>query len=249
MNREHPIGFWWCSSAQTKKRRKFSGRTRSRKDFCGENLINALKLLANQQRDGDSPIQSIVTGLREKSRERITNGLRRFIARDIHCAVEVGHLRKSQRPFRVKKPKVGEDQSEVLREGAGDLTLRADTLKACINVDHIGETCWDRLWWTWSGTLFAKQLKGIEGSEWEDLYDPYRDMRKAAGSKKSNESQRAKALWAMKAAKDREEDFYDPARKDNILGRNQTRQELWRAHLKDPIEALDNALKYLENQY
>ena len=27
-----------------------------------ENLISALKLLANQQRDGDSPIQNIVTG-------------------------------------------------------------------------------------------------------------------------------------------------------------------------------------------
>ena len=71
--------------------------------LSGESLINALKLLANQQRDGDSPIQSIVSGLREKSRERITNGLRRFIAHDIHCAVEVGHLRKGQRPFRVKK--------------------------------------------------------------------------------------------------------------------------------------------------
>ena len=31
-----------------------------------ENLINALKLPANQQRDGDSPIRNIVTGLREK---------------------------------------------------------------------------------------------------------------------------------------------------------------------------------------
>ena len=30
-----------------------------------DNLINALKLLANQQKDGDSPIQSIVTGLQE----------------------------------------------------------------------------------------------------------------------------------------------------------------------------------------
>ena len=30
-----------------------------------DNLINALKLLANQQKDGDSPIQSIVTGLHE----------------------------------------------------------------------------------------------------------------------------------------------------------------------------------------
>ena len=33
-------------------------------------LINALKLLANQQKDGDSPIESIVTGLHEKSRKR-----------------------------------------------------------------------------------------------------------------------------------------------------------------------------------
>ena len=27
-----------------------------------ENLINALKLLANQQKDGDSPIQNIIMG-------------------------------------------------------------------------------------------------------------------------------------------------------------------------------------------
>ena len=36
-----------------------------------ENLINALKLLANQQKDGDSPIQNIIMGLEEKCRERI----------------------------------------------------------------------------------------------------------------------------------------------------------------------------------
>ena len=39
-----------------------------------ENLINALKLLANQQRDGDSPMQSIIMDLKEKCRERVTNG-------------------------------------------------------------------------------------------------------------------------------------------------------------------------------
>ena len=31
-----------------------------------ENLINALELLANQQRDDDSPIQNIVTASRKK---------------------------------------------------------------------------------------------------------------------------------------------------------------------------------------
>ena len=32
-----------------------------------EHMINALKLLANQKKDGDSPEQSVVTGLRERS--------------------------------------------------------------------------------------------------------------------------------------------------------------------------------------
>ena len=66
---------------------------RSCKDF--ESLINALKLLANKQRDGDSRIQNIVTGLREKSRERIADGLRSFIAQDTHCAVEVATCAKA----------------------------------------------------------------------------------------------------------------------------------------------------------
>ena len=55
-----------------------------------ENLIHALKLLANQQRDGDSPSQNIFYGLERKSRERITNGLRSFIASDNCSAVGGG---------------------------------------------------------------------------------------------------------------------------------------------------------------
>ena len=39
-----------------------------------DNLNNAPKLLANQQKDGDSPIQSIVTGLHERSRRGIMDG-------------------------------------------------------------------------------------------------------------------------------------------------------------------------------
>ena len=67
--------------------------------------------------------------------------------------------------------------------------------------------------------------------------------------KKPHEAQKAKALWAMKAAKVRREDFYDPARKDDILRRSKTRLELWEEHLKDPIVALDKALKCVESQY
>ena len=42
-----------------------------------ENLINARKLLANQQKDGDGPFQSIiVTAICERSRKGITVSLR-----------------------------------------------------------------------------------------------------------------------------------------------------------------------------
>ena len=71
-------------------------------------------------------------------------------------------------------------------------------------------------------------------------------MSKAAGERKPNESQKAKVLWKMKAARDSGEDFYDPERKDNCLGRNKTRLELWEEHFKDPIVALGEALKCLE---
>ena len=74
-------------------------------------------------------------------------------------------------------------------------------------------------------------------------------MSKAAGVKKPHENQKAKAFWKMKAAMDRGDDFYDPVRKDNILGRNKTRLELWGEHLKDLIVALDKSLKCVENPH
>ena len=60
--------------------------------------------------------------------------------------------------------------------------------------------------------------KGIDGKDQEALYDYYKELSRAAGVEKPNESRKAKALWKLKAAKDREEEFYDPERKDNILG-------------------------------
>ena len=47
-----------------------------------ENLINALKLLANQQEDGDGLLQNIVTNLGKGSRTGLTEGLREFIKID-----------------------------------------------------------------------------------------------------------------------------------------------------------------------
>ena len=44
-----------------------------------DNMINALKLLVNQQKDGDSLVKMVVQGLQERSLLRTTDGLRSFI--------------------------------------------------------------------------------------------------------------------------------------------------------------------------
>ena len=67
----------------------------------------------------------------------------------------------------------------------------------------------------------------------------YKEMSRAAAVKKPHATPKAKAVWKMIAAKDREEDFCDRDRKDNILERNKTRLEKWEEHLKDPIPALE----------
>ena len=48
------------------------------------------------------------------------------------------------------------------------------------------------------------------------MRDSYKGMSRAVCVKKPHEAQKAKALWAMKAAKDRKEEFYDPARQSRI---------------------------------
>ena len=76
-------------------------------DPCA-NLINVLKLLANQQEDGDGLLQNIVTNLGKGSRKGLTDGLRDFIMVDDERALDVGGLRRGTGTFKVRKPKVPE---------------------------------------------------------------------------------------------------------------------------------------------
>ena len=86
-----------------------------------DNLIDALKLLANHQKDGDSPIQSIATGLHERSRRGIMDGLRSFIAVDNCSAVDVGGLRRGTISLPVQKPQFSEAfPGAIIREGADE---------------------------------------------------------------------------------------------------------------------------------
>ena len=113
--------------------------------------------------------------------------MRSFIASDNYSAVEVGHLRRGPRPFNVVTPKMNGDRSQVLREGAPNLTLRAEefgTLKACINVDHIdqifgGPPLVDADWYAFCQPIYER----FEESEWAELPHHYRKVRKAAGAK------------------------------------------------------------------
>ena len=111
-----------------------------------EILIITIRVLANQQTDGDSPIQSIATGLHERSGKGIMDGLRSFIEIDTHSAVDDVNLHRGMKPFSVQKPNFSEGYPEAaIREGADDSTLRAEdvkTLNACINIDHNEENIW-----------------------------------------------------------------------------------------------------------
>ena len=136
-NRKKKHCNWWCAACGgqyewTAPNRTTGGTARSQYQRSGgvqkvhaapsglcDNLINALKLLANQQKDGDSPIQSIVSGLHERSRRGIMDGLGRFIQADNHSAVDVGDLRRGIRSLLVKEPNFSEAYPEAtIREGA-----------------------------------------------------------------------------------------------------------------------------------
>ena len=77
------------------------------------NLINALKLLANQQEDGDCLLQNVVANLGMGSRKGLTDGLREFIKVDSERALDVGSLRQGTGTFQVRKPKVAEGRARM----------------------------------------------------------------------------------------------------------------------------------------
>ena len=80
--------------------------------LCG-NLINALKLLSNQQEDGDGLIQNFVTNLYEESRNGLANGLREFIKIDNYRVFWVGDLNEGLGTLIVPRPKGSEGYPEV----------------------------------------------------------------------------------------------------------------------------------------
>ena len=112
----------------------------------------------------------------------------------------------------------------IVRESPDELTLRAEevgTWKSYINVDHIekgevGSSLVDADWHEFCQALH----KGIEGEDWEELYDAYKEMSRAVGRSSSRKSLRKqKPLENERQPRMQEKNTAIPVRDDNILGR------------------------------
>ena len=96
----------------------------------------------------------------------------------------------------MRKPKVPEGCLEAtVRENSDELTLRAEevgTLKTYINVNHIEEERWGHPLVDYDWYAFCQALhEGIEGEDWGDMYEAYKEMCRA-GVKKPQEMKAAK---------------------------------------------------------
>ena len=158
-----------------------------------------------------------------------------------------------------------QDRPDTRAGGSLDVTvgeLLSESWMAASNGDKEEVKNWQDWWHSQEQEVSESWRKKISGDSSEVLREGGDDLTLRA---EESDSQKActnvdhihekigggprLVLWAMKAAKERRDEFYDSARKENILGRKQTRLELWKEHIKDPIIVLDKALKCVENQY
>ena len=113
---------WWCAACggqynwrhpnrilviqeSTDRREAKVFRARAPPHGVCDNLIHALKLLAKQYHDGDSPVRVLVESLQERSRLQMMEELRKFIMMDNHEAVRIGEVDNAQESRQVVKPK------------------------------------------------------------------------------------------------------------------------------------------------
>ena len=109
-------------------------------------------------------------------------------------ALEVRHLREGSRSFKIRRPTCEEGSPEVLvRESPEELTLKAEevgTQQSCINVDHIAKERWCSPLVDAERHAFCRAIyEGIEGEDWEELYDCCKEMTRAVGVKKPQDAQ------------------------------------------------------------
>ena len=184
---------WSYKTARTAEKQKVLRAHATPNGVC-DNLINALKHLANLQKDGDGPVSMVVQGLREKSTLKITDGLRRFIMVENFETVRVGGLEKNMESTQVVKPNFTTD---FLQE-ADEWSLRKEeegTLRSSIDTTSVGDNKWelplvDEDWHAivWS---FSMALTNENG---RPCLNNYKELHHAVKCKISGENKNAKGL-------------------------------------------------------
>ena len=131
----------------------------------------------------------------------------KFAEVDNHNAVKVGGLRQSVKSFQVGKPKLSAGfPGAVVREGADELTLRGEegVRRTFIDTTNVQDQrrvppLVDVGWHACCQAMF----QGIEGQGWEAMRYHHKELHQAVRTKKHGDNPKAKALWALKAAKDK----------------------------------------------
>ena len=142
----------------------------------------------------------------------------------------------------MRRPKFREQCPEAsIREGPEELTPRAEEVgskKSCINIDHIAEDRWGPFLVDADLHAFCQAIyKGIEGSEWEDMHEHYKEMSKAAGVRKPNESQKSagpvedegsKRQWrGFFMTQNAKTTFWEEINRDWNCGKSTSKTRLW----------------------
>ena len=148
----------------------------------------------------------IVPGLLEESRRKIMDGLRLFIAVDNRAAVKIRDLHKESRSRKVVKPSFTTDSREaVLRDDAGELTLRAHeegVLRTFIDPANVGNKRWgpplvDEDWHAFCLAI----SEGVEGPEWEAVYHRYKDLHQAVQKQEIGRTQDGESAEGLERSK------------------------------------------------
>ena len=181
-----------------------------------DNLTNVVKLLTNQQKDGDSSVGKIVSGLLENSRSRMMDGVWKFTAVDNHEAVKVGDLHRETKSKKVEKPKhTTVFRGAVIREGADELTLRAHeegVLRTCIDTSNVGDQRWeppliDADWHAFCQAIFPRNRRTRVGCHVFSIHGLAPSGEKARNLERM---EKGTVLWAMKKRSQKQRvDNYD----------------------------------------
>ena len=123
------------------------------------------------------------------------------------------------------------------------------TISHCVHMkkEHSALSSTPRMWETKDGSRPSWMMLGTPSARlMTRASKDYKELHQAVKSQKSDENRKAKALWALKEAKDHGIDVFDLGNVKKIPTRSDVKLDLWAIHWKGPSAALPKALACLE---